>query len=42
LAGLSATRIFTKIDRGDSAPDAYRAGIARFVARNSSTGSDPR
>jgi hypothetical protein len=24
LAGLSATRIFTKIDRGDSTPDAYR------------------
>jgi len=36
LAGLSATRIFTKIDRGDSTPDAYQAGIARFFARNSS------
>ena len=38
---MSATRIFTKIDRGDSIPDAYQAGIARFFASNSSTGSDP-
>jgi len=41
LPGISATRIFTKIDRGDSIPDAYQAGIARFFASNSSTGSDP-
>src|SRR5260370_25861502 len=41
LPGMSATRIFTKIDRGDSIPDAYQAGIARFFASNSSTGSDP-
>jgi NAD(P)-dependent dehydrogenase (short-subunit alcohol dehydrogenase family) len=41
LPGMSATRIFTKIDRGDSIPDAYQAGIARFFAGNSSTGSDP-
>jgi hypothetical protein len=39
---MSATGIFTKIDRGDSNHDAYQAGIARFFARNSSTGSDPR
>src|SRR3984893_6738984 len=39
--GMSATRIFTKIDRGNSIPDAYQAGIARFFASNSSTGSDP-
>ena len=37
LPGMSATRIFTKIDRGDSIPDAYQAGIARFFASNSST-----
>ena len=41
LPGMSATRIFTKIDRGDSIPDAYQAGIARFFASNSATGSDP-
>jgi NAD(P)-dependent dehydrogenase (short-subunit alcohol dehydrogenase family) len=41
LPGMSATRIFTKIDRGDSIPDAYQAGIARFFASNPSTGSDP-
>lgn len=41
LPGLSATRIFTKIDRGGSIPDAYQAGIARFFAGNSSTGSGP-
>jgi short-subunit dehydrogenase len=41
LPGMSATRIFTKIDRGDSIPDAYQASIARFFASNSSTGSDP-
>jgi short-subunit dehydrogenase len=41
LPGMSATRIFTKIDTGDSIPDAYQAGIARFFANNSSTGSDP-
>jgi NAD(P)-dependent dehydrogenase (short-subunit alcohol dehydrogenase family) len=41
LPGMSATRIFTKIDRGDSVPDAYQASIARFFANNSSTGSEP-
>jgi short-subunit dehydrogenase len=41
LPGMSATRIFTKIDKGDNIPDAYQAGIARFFASNSSTGSDP-
>jgi NAD(P)-dependent dehydrogenase (short-subunit alcohol dehydrogenase family) len=41
LPGLSATRIFTKIDIADSTPDAYQAGIAQFFARNSPTGSDP-
>lgn len=41
LPGMSATRIFTKIDRGDSISDVYQAGIARFFASNSSTGSDP-
>jgi hypothetical protein len=35
---MSTTRIFTKIDRGDSIPDAYQADIARFFARNSCTG----
>src|SRR5260370_30341211 len=41
LPGMSATRIFTKIDKGDSIPDAYQPGIARFFASNSPTGSDP-
>ena len=41
LPGLSATRIFTKIDKGDSIPDVYQAGIAQFFANNSPTGSDP-
>ena len=41
LPGMSATRIFTKIDTGDSIPDAYQAGIACFFANNSSTGSEP-
>jgi len=40
LRGMSATRIFTKIDR-DSVPNVYQASIARFLANNSSTGSDP-
>lgn len=38
---MSATRIFTKIDKGDSIPDAYQPGIGRFFASNSPTGSDP-
>ena len=41
LPGLSGTRIFTKIDKGDSIPDVYQAGIAQFFANNSPTGSDP-
>jgi hypothetical protein len=32
---MSANRTFTKIDTGDSIPDAYRAGIASFFANNS-------
>jgi hypothetical protein len=39
---MSATRIFTKIDRGDSISDACEAGIVRFFASNSSMRSDPR
>jgi NAD(P)-dependent dehydrogenase (short-subunit alcohol dehydrogenase family) len=41
LPGLHATRIFTKIDQGDSIPGAYRAGINHFFAGNSPTGSEP-
>jgi NAD(P)-dependent dehydrogenase (short-subunit alcohol dehydrogenase family) len=41
LPGQSATKIFTKIDKGETIPDAYQAGIARFFAGNSPTGSDP-
>lgn len=41
LPGQHATRIFTKIDVGDSIPDAYRAGIGQFFASNSPTGSEP-
>src|SRR5712672_1450691 len=41
LPGMHATRIFTKIDKGDSIPDAYRAGITQFFAGNSPTGSEP-
>jgi NAD(P)-dependent dehydrogenase (short-subunit alcohol dehydrogenase family) len=41
LPGQHATRIFTKIDQGDSIPDAYRAGITQFFAANSPTGSEP-
>jgi NAD(P)-dependent dehydrogenase (short-subunit alcohol dehydrogenase family) len=37
LPGQHATRIFTKIDIGDSIPDAYRAGIAHFFDSNSPT-----
>jgi len=41
LPGQHATRIFTKVDRGDSIPEAYRAGIAQSFANNSTTGSEP-
>ncbi len=41
LPGQSATNIFTKIDKGESIPNAYQAGIARFFADNSPTGSEP-
>jgi NAD(P)-dependent dehydrogenase (short-subunit alcohol dehydrogenase family) len=41
LPGMSATRIFTKIDSGGSIPDACQPGIARFFASSSSSGSDP-
>jgi NAD(P)-dependent dehydrogenase (short-subunit alcohol dehydrogenase family) len=39
--GPPAPPNFTKIDQGDSIPEAYRAGIADFFAGNSPTGSDP-
>jgi NAD(P)-dependent dehydrogenase (short-subunit alcohol dehydrogenase family) len=40
LPGTHATHIFTKIDEGDSIPEAYRAGIADFFGNTSATGSE--